>query len=385
STEVVAVVARGLDEAETLMNRLEATRSVERVEGVPGYLPDRQREKLQTLAKLAPVVDTPSAGARAPDVISKGDLVDALEGLVDTLVDTHFEAVRANADEASYLEPLITSMKAFKKRVASLNEAEATERLGALQRDVLALQDRALSALRKASSGAVLDAPTLLQLLPEGIRTRMANGDRYAVYAYPRQPLRDEAVMHAFVHDVQAVSSEATGFPVSHYQNIATLKQSFRQAGIVTLFAVLFLLLVDFRAISRTLLAMVPLSMGLSVAWGGMALLDMAYHPANVIAFPLIIGIGIDAGVHILHRYRQEGSAQIAAVVRHTGRAVMMSTGTTMIGFGSLGLARHNGMSEMGLVLLMGIAASLFGATIILPAILALFSREDRAETTPGT
>jgi predicted RND superfamily exporter protein len=56
-----------------------------------------------------------------------------------------------------------------------------------------------------------------------------------------------------------------------------------------------------------------------------------------------------------------------------------------MIGFGSLGLARHNGMSEMGLVLLMGIAASLFGATIILPAILALFSREDRAETTPGT
>ena len=142
--------------------------------------------------------------------------------------------------------------------------------------------------------------------------------------------------------------------------------------------------MLDFRSLGRALLALLPLSLGLSVAWGGMAVLGMDYHPANVIAFPLVIGIGIDAGVHILHRYRQEGPDQIAAVIRHTGRAVLMSTGTTMIAFGSLAIAKHTGMSDLGKVLLIGIAASLIGATLLLPALLALLGRKSEGSPSSG-
>ena len=82
----------------------------------------------------------------------------------------------------------------------------------------------------------------------------------------------------------------------------------------------------------------------------------------------MIIGIGIDAGVHILHRHQEEGAANLAAVVRHTGRAVLMSTGTTMIGFGALSVASNRALASLGVVLLLGVGACLVTATVLLPA-----------------
>ncbi|MGB0592283.1 MAG: MMPL family transporter [Myxococcota bacterium] len=372
STEVAAVVAPTLDEAVTLAAALEAKESVDRVDGIISYLPEGQPEKLRILSKLAPIVGSSEEEPSATDSISKVALADALQELIDSVVDARFEAQRAEAKEAAYFDPLIKSLKGLKASVDGLSDADAHSRLAALQGDVLGLRDRALTALRKSSQGATLTATGMLNLFPEGIRTRLASGDRYALYAYPKDSLKEGPALQRFVRDMQSVSSEATGFPISHFENITGLVTSFREAGLITLLAVLFLLFLDFRAPGRTLLAMLPLSVGLSIAWGGMALLGMDYHPANVIAYPLVIGIGIDAGVHILHRYKQEGVARLTSVIRHTGRAVLMSTGTTMIGFGSLSLASHTGMSEMGQVLLVGIAASLVGATIILPATLAL-------------
>ena len=385
STEVAAVIAPGLKEARELAEELSQKESVLRVEGITTYLPDNQPEKLKILKTLAPTVAPSDAGEAPPDAVSQAALSDALEGLIDSITDARFEAQRAEAKEATYFDPLLASLKALKKRTDTLSEADAKERLARLQSDVLALRDRALKALRKSASGDAFSAAIMLSILPEGIRTRLASGDRYALYAYPKASLEDGEVLGRFVDDMKAVSPEATGFPVSHFENITGLKKSFKDSGIITLFAVLLLLLIDFRSLRRTLLAVLPLTMGLAIAWGGMALLGMDYHPANLIAFPLVIGIGIDAGVHILHRFEQEGAARMTAVIRHTGRAVLMSTGTTMIGFGSLSLASHNGMSEMGQVLLMGIAASLVGATLVLPSVLALMSRSPRKSSELGT
>jgi predicted RND superfamily exporter protein len=385
STEVAAVVAPNLEEAVKLAAALEAKESIDRVDGIISYLPKGQAEKLRILSKLAPIVAASTAEPPAPDRISKAALNGALQGLIDSVVDARFEAQRADAKEAAYFDPLLKSLKGLKESVDALSDADATPRLTALQADVLALRDRALTALRKSSQGATLSATGMLALFPEGIRTRLANGDRYALYAYPKDSLKEGAAIERFVRDMQSVSPEATGFAISHFENVNGLKTSFQESGLVTLLAVLFLLFLDFRSPGRTILAMIPLAVGLSVAWGGMALLGMDYHPANVIAYPLVIGIGIDAGVHILHRYKQEGAARLTSVIRHTGRAVLMSTGTTMIGFGSLSLASHTGMSEMGQVLLIGIAASLVGATLVLPATLALLGGKRANGETLGT
>ncbi len=92
----------------------------------------------------------------------------------------------------------------------------------------------------------------------------------------------------------------------------------------------------------------------------------------NMVAIPTVIGIGVDNGVHVYHRYRQEGPGSVRTVVRHTGSAVTLSSLTTMVGFSGLVLARHPGLNALGTLALLGIGATLVAALTVLPATLRL-------------
>ena len=134
---------------------------------------------------------------------------------------------------------------------------------------------------------------------------------------------------------------------------------------------VLALLLLDFRALAPALFAAAPTAVALLWVWGGMGLAGLHLNPANLIAFPLLVGIGVDAGVHVLHRYRQDPARDVAGVLRHTGFAVLLATGTTLMGLGSLALARHRGVASLGTVLALGLSACLVTALLGMPALLA--------------
>jgi predicted RND superfamily exporter protein len=110
--------------------------------------------------------------------------------------------------------------------------------------------------------------------------------------------------------------------------------------------------------------------MGLVWMLGAMRLAGLSYNFANLVAVPLIIGVGIDNGVHIMHRVRLEGDRGLTVVMRHTVRAILIASMTTMIGFGSLALASHRGLASLGLVLLLGVGACLITSTVVLPNLL---------------
>ncbi len=84
----------------------------------------------------------------------------------------------------------------------------------------------------------------------------------------------------------------------------------------------------------------------------------------------MIIGVGIDNGVHVMQRIRLEGRAGMGVVLRHTGRAILIASLTTMIGFGSLALASHRGLSSLGFVLLLGVGSCLLTSMVVLPNLL---------------
>lgn len=106
-----------------------------------------------------------------------------------------------------------------------------------------------------------------------------------------------------------------------------------------------------------------------------MGLMGISYNFANLVAVPLIIGVGIDNGVHVIHRLRLEGQRGMAVVLRHTGRAILIASLTTMIGFGSLSLASHRGLASLGVILLLGVGACLISSMILLPNMLVAFGR----------
>lgn len=376
SAGVAAVEARSLEEARQMAARLRSRPTVRRVDSVTAYIPDHQREKLAALQELRPILDhAPHRATSGP--VDLAALSAALTELSDALEDARFEARRGGAKaEAGLLAPPLAALGRLRQAVKQVPAAEAASRLTALQAELFKGLDEGVRILRENVEARPVTVERLLAQLPTGLRDRLYHrGGRYAVYVYPARSIGDKDFLERFVGDVRAVSAQATGFPVTHWESSRAIEKGFRDASIAASIALLLLLLVDFRSLRFTLLAVAPLSIGIAWMWGSMSLMGMEYTYVNIIAFPLIIGIGVASGVHILHRYRQEGTRDVAPVVRFTGMAVFLSAATTMVGFGSLALAQHQGAAGLGVLLLVGVGSCLLSATLFLPALLQLLRR----------
>jgi hypothetical protein len=226
---------------------------------------------------------------------------------------------------------------------------------------------RAIDDLRDAAQ----TPPPTLGSLPASIRERfMTRSGRFLGMLQPVGDVFDPTFLDEYVAASRRVSSEATGFPVVFHQMSMRIAKGFYRAVVVGAILVFVILLIDYRELRATLLAMIPLSIGVLWMLGGMRLFGLSFNFANLVGVPLILGVGIDNGVHVVHRLRLEGGAGMSTVLRHTGRAILIASLTTMIGFGSLALASHQGIASLGKILLLGVGACLVTATVVLPNVL---------------
>ena len=148
-----------------------------------------------------------------------------------------------------------------------------------------------------------------------------------------------------------------------------------RRAAAVGLVAVALLLYLDYRRLGDTLLSLAPLTIGIIWMLGAMAALGIAMNFMNIFVATMIIGIGVDYGVHMIHRNRElrrEPAEVRLAGLSETGKAIALAAMSTMIGFGSLALSHYSGLRSMGLVAILGAVATCLVAITMLPAWLAL-------------
>ena len=117
-------------------------------------------------------------------------------------------------------------------------------------------------------------------------------------------------------------------------------------------------------------LAMTPLVAGLLWLCQVLPRLGLELNLANFFALPILIGAGVDGGVHMVHRYKE--SRSVADVLRTTGTAVTLSFLTTMVGFGALGVASHQGVASLGQLMILGVLSILVATVLLLPALLSL-------------
>src|SRR5262245_15550029 len=176
-----------------------------------------------------------------------------------------------------------------------------------------------------------------------------------------------------FVKAVEAVDPRVTGHPVQTYYASRHMQSSYLWAGLYALGAVLILLWIDFRSLWHSLLAMVPLALGFVQMCGLIGWLDLPLNPANMIVLPLILGIGVDHGVHLVHLWRQRrGPFELND---STATAVLLTAATTTASFGALILARHQGLQSLGQVLTLGVTTCLFSSIGLFPALLTWLAR----------
>jgi predicted RND superfamily exporter protein len=135
----------------------------------------------------------------------------------------------------------------------------------------------------------------------------------------------------------------------------------------------------DFANVRNALLTLVPPVGGGLMMFGLLGILGIDLNPANLIVLPLILGIGVDDGVHVIHDFRMQGQREYRTS-SSTINAIMLTSLTSMIGFGSMMLAAHRGLASLGLVLVIGVGSCLFVSLVTLPAMLTLVSRRAIAD-----
>jgi len=140
------------------------------------------------------------------------------------------------------------------------------------------------------------------------------------------------------------------------------------RASILGLIAVFVLLMLDLGGVKQSILALLPLSVGIVWMLGGMAILGMSINVMNVFVVTMIIGIGVDYGVHLLHRWNESGGDERA--VTETSRAIAVAALTTVVGFGSLVLSHFPGLRTVGAVAILGALATAVVSMTLLPALL---------------
>jgi hypothetical protein len=187
---------------------------------------------------------------------------------------------------------------------------------------------------------------------------------------------QDAGVLKRFVDDLDKVTDRATGMPPVFRTLIEIIGRDGRNAALLTLFIVFFLLWLDFRRPQYALMAMIPLAIGVFWMVGLMHLTGMQFTVMNVMGLPMILGIGIDDGVHIVHRWRIEGKGKTRIVFSSTGKAILLTSLTTMLAFGSLVFSIWRGFGQLGGALFLGVGACFLTTVIVLSGIIGLAERK---------
>lgn len=196
-------------------------------------------------------------------------------------------------------------------------------------------------------------------------------GGRLAVYAYPSGDVWDPAFEARFLGQMRSIDPAVTGMPVLGRFMIDLSQRALRITAAASAVIVLLLVLIDLRSPRWSLLAMVPTVLGLAATLGAMRLLGIPFNPLNVMALPVVLGAAVDAGVHIVHRFRQE-DGDLFRTLAGTGRAVLLCELTTIVGFATLAFTSHRGLASFGITLTLGITFALVFSLFVLPPLLEL-------------
>jgi hypothetical protein len=362
------VVADDLDQLAAMRERARGEPSIERFESALRFLPEEPATTRAMLADWRQRLEGLRLAER-PRTIEREDLVASLELLESRLADAADAAFGAGLGR---LAGPLEEARSEAELVAGVARSAAAAEVTAWN-EAQALVWGWLAEARAFLDEATRAEPPTPDRLPEELRRRFfTESGRPIGFLYPAGSVFEPDERRRYVEASLRVSDNAIGFPFMFHKMSNRITTGFYRALVVGALAVLAILLIDLRHVRHTLLAAAPLAIGLVWALGLMRLLGLSFNFANLVAVPLIVGVGIDNGVHVVHRVRLEGAAGMDVVLRHTGRAILISSLTTMIGFGSLSLASHRGLASLGLVLLLGVGSCLVSSILVLPNLLVV-------------
>lgn len=248
------------------------------------------------------------------------------------------------------------------------------------------LQEESSDRLDRIRKAAQTEEPISIEQVPDFLRSRFTTQDGGIgnfVMIYPSVGLSDGRESMAFLDEVGTIETAdgdvyhagSTSLVAAEMLQLLQAEAPWMIAGVFLI--VSLLMYVNFGKVRWALIAIIPLVVGILWMLLIMTLAGVSVNFYNMIVLPAILGIGNDDGVHIVHRYKEEGAGSIWTVLRSTGEHVVVGNITTMIGFGGLLLSFHPGLNSMGVLAAIGIGTTLLAALTFLPGLLQWL--EDRS------
>ncbi len=359
SANAVCIRSNSLPEARKLSGQLNQLPSVYRVQSAASFIPPSRPGRAKGLTRLQDTLTSSTSSSE----LGQPAIDESLERWLEAL--EAFSDLALRNGRADWVDELAAALEALEEAQELWEEAPEIERLGVLTKRLAKFHQTATQlALDSHQKGA----PSI-ETIPKALRKRfVSERGNYALYVVPKESIWDREQLGVVLDEVRSLAPEVTGFPETFYENAALIKNGFFRSALFSGLAVLFILLVDLRGYA--LWAYLPVALGSLWMVGAMKLTGTAFNLANVVGLPLVIGVGIDNGVHLLHRFRE--SEKLADALENTGGAVLLSSLTTMVGFGTLAFASHRGYCSLGLILFIGVGACLLSSLLVLPAALQL-------------
>tara|TARA_B110001454_G_scaffold139769_1_gene129815 strand:- start:2739 stop:5015 length:2277 start_codon:yes stop_codon:yes gene_type:complete len=378
SSDFVMFTTDNLDDARELTRRAREMETTGWVESISDYLPDSDglEEQYRFLQDLRRNLESREIRKQ----MSSHDV---------KMYHKELERLEANIIELQDLAFLGGQDKVYDKAIKLVGEAGDSVARGNITQFINALdtgltkieltyfQQQFSTAFKSTIIEMANTEPLTLDNLPSEIKNRFTgkSGNIFIINVYPEKNIwEDSRFLYRFTDEATELSEKATGLPPIFVELMDIMSKDGKKATYFAIIAVFFVLLIDFRSLKYALVGMVPLIFGAIWMTGLMEILGLKFTMMNILAVPLIIGIGIDDGVHILHRWKMEKNLDI--VYRSTGKAILLTSLTTMLGFGSLWFATYRGLGSMGIALFIGVGTCFLATLFIIPAILGLENKQ---------
>jgi uncharacterized protein len=360
----LAVLTDGADDAVATAARVETLETVDKAVSILDFIPDQQYEKLAMIEDLALLLGPQQKPFPKPKIESVGDQIRALKRFMLILN----RAIENRQKAAS--APLIRLSDRLRDllETVAMSPPDIQQRLlNRLQSSILGTLPATMNRLYAALDAAPIDG---IDNLPKPLVERWVSEEGvYRVQIFPKKNLNKIENFREFVNDVQAIEPTVTDLPVIYLESAKAVLTAFQQALISAVIAILVILLIVLRNLKETFTVLVPLLLASLLTGAATVLMKSPFNFANVIALPLLLGLGVDSGIHMIQRLRQIPEKAEELLHTSTARGVFFSSLTTFCSFGTLAFMAHLGTASMGSLLAVGVVFTLVCTLIVLPAL----------------
>ena len=349
----IGVLEPDLAQADQVADKLHALPEVSRVTTLSSFIPDHQDEKLALIRSTASTINSALYPAKPAAPTSDAQTINMINSTVNALNTLAGDGTGTGAVQAKRLAAAMTALAKADPSVRQKAEAVFVQPLKTTLDDLRSL----------------LKAQTITRdNLPADLTSDWITPDGHArVDVAPKGDLSDNQVLQNFARAVQAVAPDATEGPISILEARRTVVTAFIEAGACAFLSITIILWITLRRIGDVLLTLVPLLVAGVVTLEICVLIDLPLNFANIIALPLLLGVGVAFKIYYIMAWREGQTNLLQSVLT---RAVTFSALTTATAFGSLWFSSHPGTSSMGKLLAISLLTTMAAAALFQPILM---------------